>query len=61
MEGLLNSLDQVCVNYTDLDYLREECEDGRALGFTGKVTKLHYFVDVRGDSHHSSKLFILRK
>lgn len=27
----------VCVNYKDTDYLREECEDGRRLGFDGKV------------------------
>ncbi|KAI0947504.1 hypothetical protein AcV7_009917 [Taiwanofungus camphoratus] len=27
---------QVCVNYKDLDYLKEECEDGRRLGFNGK-------------------------
>jgi citrate lyase subunit beta-like protein len=24
------------VNYKDLDYLRDECEDGRRLGFSGK-------------------------
>lgn len=28
---------QVCVNYRDPEYLRDECEDGRRLGFTGKV------------------------
>ena len=28
---------QVCINYRDPDYLREECQDGRELGFTGKV------------------------
>ncbi|PSS06843.1 hypothetical protein PHLCEN_2v3562 [Hermanssonia centrifuga] len=26
----------VCVNYKDLDYLKDECADGRRLGFTGK-------------------------
>ncbi len=26
-----------CVNYKDLEYLRNECEDGRRLVFTGKV------------------------
>ena len=26
----------VCVNYKDEAYLREECEDGRRLGYTGK-------------------------
>lgn len=30
-------MDEVCVNYKDLDYLKEECEDGRRLGFNGKV------------------------
>lgn len=28
---------QVCVNYKDKDYLIDECEDGRRLGFDGKV------------------------
>ncbi|KAL0066191.1 hypothetical protein AAF712_006816 [Marasmius tenuissimus] len=32
----LEAIDMVCVHYKDLDYLREECEDGRRLGFTGK-------------------------
>ncbi|KAI0078213.1 citrate lyase beta subunit [Panus rudis PR-1116 ss-1] len=32
----LQAIDMVCVNYKDLDYLREECQDGRELGFTGK-------------------------
>jgi citrate lyase beta subunit len=27
---------QVCVSYKDPEYLLEECEDGRRLGFTGK-------------------------
>ncbi len=31
---------QVCVNYKDLDYLRDECADGRRLGFSGKVSAL---------------------
>ena len=26
----------VCIQYKDKDYLREECVDGRQLGFTGK-------------------------
>lgn len=29
--------DQVCVDYKDLDHLKDECDDGRRLGFTGKV------------------------
>ncbi|KAF9236507.1 Pyruvate/Phosphoenolpyruvate kinase-like domain-containing protein [Melanogaster broomeanus] len=32
----LEAIDMVCVNYKDQGYLREECEDGRRLGFTGK-------------------------
>ncbi|KAJ6600616.1 citrate lyase beta subunit [Mycena sp. CBHHK59/15] len=32
----LDAIDMVCVNYKDLEYLREECQDGRQLGFTGK-------------------------
>ncbi|KAA1479023.1 beta subunit of citrate lyase [Dentipellis sp. KUC8613] len=27
---------EVCVNYKDLNYLKEECQDGRRLGYTGK-------------------------
>ncbi|EED82273.1 predicted protein [Postia placenta Mad-698-R] len=32
----LDAIDMVCVNYKDSDYLKEECEDGRRLGFNGK-------------------------
>ncbi|KAF8320301.1 beta subunit of citrate lyase [Clavulina sp. PMI_390] len=32
----LQAIDMVCVNYKDPDYLRDECEDGRRLGFDGK-------------------------
>ncbi|KAL6302803.1 Pyruvate/Phosphoenolpyruvate kinase-like domain-containing protein [Sparassis latifolia] len=32
----LDAIDMVCVNYKDLEYLKEECEDGRRLGFSGK-------------------------
>ncbi|KAI0311714.1 citrate lyase beta subunit, partial [Amylostereum chailletii] len=32
----LEAIDMVCVNYKDPDYLKDECEDGRRLGFTGK-------------------------
>ncbi|KAI5122460.1 hypothetical protein M0805_008771 [Coniferiporia weirii] len=32
----LEAIDMVCVNYKDAAYLREECEDGRRLGFDGK-------------------------
>ncbi|KAF9049576.1 beta subunit of citrate lyase [Hymenopellis radicata] len=32
----LEAIDMVCVNYKDDDYLKDECQDGRRLGFTGK-------------------------
>lgn len=37
LEGFHLSSIQVCINYKDPGYLRDECEDGRRLGFTGKV------------------------
>ncbi|KAJ7645543.1 Pyruvate/Phosphoenolpyruvate kinase-like domain-containing protein [Mycena polygramma] len=42
----LEAIDMVCVNYKDLDYLREECLDGRRLGFTGKQAIHPTQVDV---------------
>ncbi|TEB39694.1 beta subunit of citrate lyase [Coprinellus micaceus] len=32
----LDAIDMVCIQYKDKDYLKEECVDGRQLGFTGK-------------------------
>jgi len=32
----LDAIDMVCISYKDLDCLKEECEDGRRLGFNGK-------------------------
>ncbi|KAF8914928.1 Pyruvate/Phosphoenolpyruvate kinase-like domain-containing protein [Mucidula mucida] len=32
----MEAIDMVCVNYKDHDYLKDECQDGRRLGFTGK-------------------------
>ncbi|KAN0123486.1 citrate lyase [Russula decolorans] len=32
----LGAIDMVCVNYNDLESLRDECADGRRLGFSGK-------------------------
>jgi len=32
----LDAIDMVCVNYKDLAYLKNECQDGRQLGFDGK-------------------------
>ncbi|KAJ6584766.1 Pyruvate/Phosphoenolpyruvate kinase-like domain-containing protein [Mycena capillaripes] len=42
----LEAIDMVCVNYKDLDYLRDECRDGRQLGFTGKQAIHPTQVDV---------------
>lgn len=36
----LSHCQQVCVNYKDPAYLKDECEDGRRLGFNGKVSVL---------------------
>lgn len=33
----LQAIDLVCVNYNDKEVLREESEEGRGLGFDGKV------------------------
>ncbi|KAG9032825.1 hypothetical protein FRB95_000991 [Tulasnella sp. JGI-2019a] len=32
----IQAIDMVCVDYKDPEYLAEECEDGRRLGFDGK-------------------------
>jgi citrate lyase subunit beta-like protein len=32
----LEAIDMVCINYQDYDYLKDECQDGRRLGFDGK-------------------------
>ncbi|KAJ7935453.1 Pyruvate/Phosphoenolpyruvate kinase-like domain-containing protein [Mycena leptocephala] len=42
----LEAIDMVCVNYKDLDYLQDECRDGRQLGFTGKQAIHPTQVDV---------------
>ena len=42
----IQAIDMACVNYKDPDLLREESEDGRRLGFDGKVLK--YPSTVRG-------------
>ncbi|KAH9950562.1 citrate lyase beta subunit [Amylocystis lapponica] len=56
----LNAIDMVCVNYKDLDYLREECEDGRRLGFTGKQAIHPTQVDVIQSTFVPSAKEILR-
>jgi hypothetical protein len=35
------------VNYTDDDHLHEECDDGRRLGFDGKVRTNDYIMNDR--------------
>ncbi|PCH40142.1 citrate lyase beta subunit [Wolfiporia cocos MD-104 SS10] len=42
----LNAIDMVCVNYKDLEYLKEECEDGHRLGFNGKQAIHPMQVDI---------------
>jgi citrate lyase subunit beta-like protein len=56
----LKSIDMVCVNYKDMDYLKEECEDGRKLGFDGKVGHLSTLLpSATYCKHFHSKLYIL--
>ncbi|CDO70149.1 hypothetical protein BN946_scf184315.g3 [Trametes cinnabarina] len=45
----------VCVNYKDLDYLRNECEDGRRLGFTGKILRAARILKLMEKAHLSQK------
>lgn len=42
----LGAIDMVCVNYNDLECLRDECADGRRLGFSGKQAIHPSQVDV---------------
>ncbi|KAI0632174.1 citrate lyase beta subunit [Trametes polyzona] len=56
----LRAIDMVCVNYKDLQYLRDECEDGRRLGFTGKQAIHPSQVDVIQSTFVPSAKEILR-
>ncbi|KAI0372224.1 citrate lyase beta subunit [Pilatotrama ljubarskyi] len=56
----LKAIDMVCVNYKDLDYLRNECEDGRRLGFTGKQAIHPSQVDIIQSTFVPSSKEILR-
>ncbi|PIL22589.1 hypothetical protein GSI_15278 [Ganoderma sinense ZZ0214-1] len=56
----LGAIDMVCVNYKDLEYLRDECEDGRRLGFTGKQAIHPNQVDVIQSTFVPSDKEILR-
>ncbi|KAI9509199.1 citrate lyase beta subunit [Russula earlei] len=42
----LEAIDMVCVNYNDSECLRDECSDGRRLGFTGKQAVHPSQIDV---------------
>ncbi|KAJ2978562.1 hypothetical protein NUW54_g11267 [Trametes sanguinea] len=57
----LQAIDMVCVNYKDLEYLRNECEDGRRLGFTGKASRLKVQKAPQPDPAVHSKPFIPAK
>ncbi|OSD07167.1 citrate lyase beta subunit [Trametes coccinea BRFM310] len=56
----LKAIDMVCVNYKDLEYLRDECEDGRRLGFTGKQAIHPNQVDIIQSTFVPSSKEILR-
>ncbi|KAI0754918.1 Pyruvate/Phosphoenolpyruvate kinase-like domain-containing protein [Daedaleopsis nitida] len=56
----LKAIDMVCVNYKDLEYLRDECEDGRRLGFTGKAPIHPSQVDIIQSTFVPSSKEILR-
>ncbi|OCH91870.1 citrate lyase beta subunit [Obba rivulosa] len=56
----LNAIDMVCVNYKDLDYLKEECEDGRRMGFNGKQAIHPTQVDIIQSTFVPSEKEILR-
>lgn len=49
------------MNYKDLDYLKEECIDGRELGFTGKVS-VSLFLGGNSylESDHSKPYILLK-
>jgi len=56
----LEAIDMVCVNYKDLNYLRDECADGRRLGFSGKQAIHPSQVDVIQSTFVPTEQEILR-
>jgi citrate lyase subunit beta-like protein len=56
----LDAIDMVCVNYKDLDYLKDECEDGRRLGFNGKQAIHPTQVDIIHSTFVPTEKEILR-
>ncbi|KAG6903268.1 Cyclin-dependent kinase catalytic subunit [Termitomyces sp. Mi166 len=51
----LEAIDMVCVNYKDLDYLKDECTDGRQLGFTGKIIRAAKILHEMQAAHAAAK------
>ncbi|KAJ3715530.1 Pyruvate/Phosphoenolpyruvate kinase-like domain-containing protein [Lentinula raphanica] len=56
----LESIDMVCIHYKDLEYLKEECEDGRRLGFSGKQAIHPAQVDIIQNTFVPTAVEILR-
>ncbi|OAX37805.1 hypothetical protein K503DRAFT_866605 [Rhizopogon vinicolor AM-OR11-026] len=56
----LDAIDMVCVNYKDLDYLKDECEDEKRLGFNGKQTIHPAQVDIIHSTYVPTEKEILR-
>lgn len=48
--GRVQPIDAVYVNFRDIDGLREECEEGARLGFTGKLSIHPNQIDVINDA-----------
>ena len=42
-----DAIQQVCINYKSSDILNDECNDGRELGFTGKVARCTGVIESR--------------
>lgn len=49
----LSAIDMVCLEFRDQKKLRDECEDGKIMGFDGKVSTIKWEINL------CSKLFIL--
>ncbi|KAI0304346.1 citrate lyase beta subunit [Multifurca ochricompacta] len=56
----LDAIDMVCVNYRDLEFLRDECADGRRLGFSGKQAIHPTQVDIIQSTFVPTEQEILR-
>ncbi|GFZ46480.1 hypothetical protein JCM24511_04727 [Saitozyma sp. JCM 24511] len=56
----LQAIDLVCVNYKDLDVLRDESEEGRRLGFDGKQAIHPAQVEVIHNAYSPSEADVLK-